>query len=101
LSQQPGNNVRLSYRKKAFSRVKAGNRERLEEAIASGAVSFLPDTNLTEIATDHVKYAESTSGVQQIDNDYVFVMIGGTLPTEMLKELGIEIDTKFGEPLTN
>jgi hypothetical protein len=29
----------------------------------------------------------------------VFIFAGGILPTAMLKELGIQIDTKFGEPL--
>ena len=101
LSEQPGNNVRLSYRKNSFTRIKAGNHERLEAAIASGAVEFLSETNLSEISGGHVSYLDAGSNAHQVENDYVFVMIGGTLPTEMLKELGIEIDTKFGEPLKN
>ena len=33
------------------------------------------------------------------DDLHVFVFAGGTLPTAMLKELGVQIDTRFGEPL--
>ena len=99
LADQPGNKVRLSYRKDSFSRIKAGNRAKIEAAIESGAVDFLPNTNLTKIYPDAVEYRNGTDMVHRIPNEYVFVMIGGTLPTGMLKELGIAIDTKFGEPL--
>ena len=100
LSEQPGNIVRLSYRKDVFSRIKPGNRERIHEAIKSGNVVFLPHSNLTEITENSVVYTDET-GEQRLENDYVFIMIGGTLPTGMLKDLNIEIDTKFGEPISN
>ena len=33
---------------------------------------------------------------ETIKNNAVIVCAGGTLPTPMLKELGIQVDTKFG-----
>ncbi len=98
LSDQPGNVVRLSYRKDVFSRIKPGNQERIDEAIKRGKVDFLAGSNLTEITASSVTYTDGT-GEHTIDNEYVFIMIGGTLPTAMLKELGVKIDTKFGEPI--
>ena len=99
LSEQPGNVVRLSYRKDKFTRVKQGNRELLEQAIASHRIEFLPSTTLQSIAQDQVHYLDLDGKELTIANDYIFVMIGGTLPNGILKELGIKIDTKFGEPL--
>lgn len=98
LSEEPGNTVRLSYRKDAFSRIKPGNQERIDEAIKLGKVEFLAGSNLKEITDTSITYTDA-SGTHCIDNDYVFIMIGGTLPTGMLKELGIKIDKKFGEPV--
>ena len=98
LSEQPGNTVKLSYRKDTFSRIKPGNQERIDEAIKLGKVEFLAGSNLTQITESSVAYKDA-SGEHTIENEYVFIMIGGTLPTGMLKELGIRIDTKFGEPI--
>ena len=33
----------------------------------------------------------------EVANDYVFVFIGGELPSNFLRQMGIEISTKFGE----
>ncbi len=98
VSEEPGNTVRLSYRKDAFSRIKPGNQERINEAIKLGKVEFLASSNLKEITASNITYTDA-SGEHTIDNEYVFIMIGGTLPTGMLKDLGIKIDTKFGEPV--
>ncbi len=99
LAEQPGNEVRLSYRRAKFVRLKPANMRRIEEAIMSGRITFLPETNLVEIHPDHVVYRDAQGQLHTLPNDYVFIFIGGTLPTDMLKKLGIAIDTKFGEPL--
>ena len=62
-------------------------------------LAFLPKTNLTAIAPDTVSYRNGGDTDHTLDNDYVFIFAGGTLPTGMLKDLDIQIDTKFGEPL--
>jgi thioredoxin reductase len=36
VAEQPGNEVRMSYRKTSFSRIKPGNHERVEEAVKGG-----------------------------------------------------------------
>ncbi len=98
LSEQPGNTIRLSYRKENFSRIKPGNQVRIDEAIKVGSVEFLAGSNLTNITSSSIAY-KNESGEHTLENEYVFIMIGGTLPTAMLKDLGIKIDTKFGEPI--
>lgn len=99
LAEQPGNRVRLSYRKDKFSRLKSGNQKKLQAAIEEKQIEFLAATELTEIQPDNVQYRDAGGTVSTVSNEYVFVMIGGTLPTGMLKDLGVKIDTKFGEPL--
>jgi thioredoxin reductase/NAD-dependent dihydropyrimidine dehydrogenase PreA subunit len=99
LAEQPGTTVRLSYRKDKFSRLKPLNQERIERAIMDGPVEFLPATNLTAITPDTITYRDAAGDEHTLPNDYVFIFAGGILPTTMLEDLGIEIDTKFGEPL--
>lgn len=99
LAEQPGSQVSLSYRKAQFSRIKEDNYGRIQAAIAKGDIRFLPESNLQSISANEVTYIDDAGIAQVVSNDYVFVMIGGTLPAAMLRELGIQIDTKFGEPL--
>jgi thioredoxin reductase len=99
LAEQPGTTVRLSYRKDKFSRLKPLNQERIERAIMDGPVEFLPSTNLTAITPETVTYGDAAGDEHTVPNDYVFIFAGGILPTTMLEDLGIQIDTKFGEPL--
>ena len=99
LAEQPGNTVRLSYRKDRFTRVKQGNLKLLTQAIETNRIAFLPATTLTSIQEHSVCYTTSDGIEHTAANEYIFIMIGGTLPTGILTELGIKIDTKFGEPL--
>lgn len=99
LAEQPGTEVRLSYRKERFSRIKPLNSERIERAIEAGQVQFLPQTNLAAIGPDTVTYRDEADDERTLGNEYVFVFAGGTLPTRMLQDLDIQIDTRFGEPL--
>lgn len=39
---------------------------------------------------------EANGKINEIPNDAVIVCAGGVLPTEFLKKIGIEIETKYG-----
>jgi thioredoxin reductase/Pyruvate/2-oxoacid:ferredoxin oxidoreductase delta subunit len=93
-----GATVRLSYRKDKLSRIKPGNHERMEAAIAAGRVEPLWETNLTRIEPDAVVYTDADGEEHRLPNDEVFVFIGGELPTAFLEACGIKMDTKFGRP---
>ncbi len=99
LAEQPENTVRLSYRKDRFSRLKPDNQSRIERAVNQGDILFLPSTNLTGIEPTRVTYSDASGSTHEIENDYVFVFAGGTMPTAMLEKLGIEIDRRFAETL--
>jgi thioredoxin reductase/Pyruvate/2-oxoacid:ferredoxin oxidoreductase delta subunit len=98
LADQPGTTVRLSYRKDKLSRIKPGNHERMEAAIADDRVEPLWETNLARIGPAEVAYTDGDGREHILPNDEVFVFIGGELPTKFLEACGIEMDTLFGRP---
>ena len=98
LSEQPGNEVRISYRRDAFSRIKVGNQSRIAEAQAGGRVEVLWGTVPTEIGASSVGLVRNESDRLSVPADQVFVFVGGELPTGFLKRCGVELETHFGAP---
>lgn len=96
LSKQPGNNVVLSYRGEAFSRIKPANKQRLDEAVSNNSVKVMLNSNVKEIGEKEIKMALGED-VTVIPNDYVYIFAGGELPNEFLKSIGIQIEKKFGK----
>lgn len=92
---EPDTRVVLSYRGDAFGRVKQKNRERLAEAEAAGRLEVILASRVRQIEADRI-LLDCGSAAREIANDAVIVCAGGILPTPMLKEMGIQVDTKFG-----
>ena len=97
LAEQPGNEVRMSYRGESFRRIKPKNHERVEAAVAAGALDILWNTNLVRIEPDSIT-CRNGGDPATLPNDYTFIFAGGELPTKFLRDCGVEIDTKFGAP---
>jgi thioredoxin reductase/ferredoxin len=93
-----GANVHLAYRGDAFSRIKPKNQKRLDEAVASGRVQLLLQTNPKEITPDAV-VLDVAGEAKTLPNGYVFVFAGGVLPTKLLEAAGVEVKTFKGEEL--
>ncbi len=92
------NNVTLIYRKEGFPGVKPKNRERVTDAMQQNLISGRSDITPKEINEKTVIFSTNNEGgLVTIDNDLVFIFIGGELPTQFLKKIGLEITTKFGE----
>ncbi len=98
LAEQPGNQVRVSYRRTAFSRIKPANHDRMESAMAAGRVEILWETEPTEIRPARVVLAGAGQDRLEVPADQVFVFIGGELPSGFLKSCGVEVETHFGTP---
>ena len=94
-SEQPGTKVALSYRSEAFGRVKPKNRELLQQAEAAGRINVLLSSNVKSI-TPHQVILEQQKRKVELSNQAVIVCAGGVLPTPFLKEIGIQVDTKYG-----
>ena len=94
------NHVTLSYRGTAFSRLKPRNRQAIEELSSAGKIKVMLNSNLVSIEEKYVdlKVGETQEQIR-LENDLVYVFAGGELPTQFLKNVGIEITTKFGEAI--
>jgi thioredoxin reductase/NAD-dependent dihydropyrimidine dehydrogenase PreA subunit len=98
LAEQPGNEVSLAYRGEHFSRIKPGNLQRVEAAVARGRVRIFWKTNLIEITPRTVACRDGDGVVRTLDNDLVAIFAGGELPLTFLDRCGVKVDVKFGQP---
>ncbi len=95
LAEQEGNQVTLSYRKPAFSRLKARNEERITHAIHEGRVECLYESQVQTIESESVALEVKSDGIadlMRIENDEVFVFAGGTPPFPLLERCGVSLD---------
>jgi thioredoxin reductase/ferredoxin len=95
LAGEPGTRVTLSYRSAAFSRVKPKNRDTLERLAAQGRVDVLLNSEVEAISDAQVSL-RTAEGRRMLDNEAVIVCAGGLLPTPLLKQMGIQFETKYG-----
>ncbi|MCX6269962.1 MAG: NAD(P)-binding domain-containing protein [Bacteroidetes bacterium] len=94
------NQVILSYRNDAFSRIKPKNNEAITQAMNDGKLEVRFNSELVEIADKNVVIASASDQSRQtIPNDLVYIFAGGELPTQFLQKIGIQITTKFGEAI--
>lgn len=101
LLAEEGNNVHISYRSEAFSRLKPKNLEKIASAINSNTIKTLYNTTITEILEKSVLLKGAIEPFESIElpNDLVFVFAGGELPGKFLEKCGITITKKFGVPI--
>jgi thioredoxin reductase/ferredoxin len=78
-----------------YTRPKEKNRRQLKAFADQGKVAVYLNANVQQIGTDTVTI-EQNGKIAQIRNDAVIVCAGGTLPTPMLKEIGVMVDTYYG-----
>lgn len=95
IAEQPGSHVTISYRSDAFSRAKEKNRQKVIEAEAAGNLTVLLKSTTKAITADKVILVQEGKEIE-VENDAIIVSAGGVLPTPMLKQLGITIETKHG-----
>ena len=88
LGHQVGNEVTLSYRKEAFSRIKERNSQRIQESIRKGKVKVVFNSNPVEFRKDSV-VIDVAGKQQEIPNDFVWIFAGGEPPTAFLKKIGV------------
>jgi len=95
IAENGARSVTLSYRGQGFSRAKPRNRERIAEAERTGRVKVLLDSNVRRIEAKSV--AIDCQGRElTLANDAVVVSVGGILPADFLRQVGVEVETKYG-----
>ena len=95
IADEPGTEVTLSYRSSAFTRAKPKNREKVDARAREGRLQVLFNSNVKAISEDSVLIEQEGTPIP-MDNDAVIVSAGGILPTGFLKDIGIEVETKYG-----
>jgi thioredoxin reductase (NADPH) len=89
LCLQGTNRVTLSYRKGEFSRIKDRNAKHLDEQMRKKSLTVILNSNVKEILEKEV-VLETAEGDKSIPNQYVFIFVGGEMPFDFLKKIGIE-----------
>lgn len=95
ISKERGTTVTLSYRGDAFSRVTKVNRQQVDEQQRKRRLRVLLNSNVEKIDSESVTL-ELGGKRERLANDAVIVCAGGLLPTPLLRQIGIEFETKFG-----
>jgi len=95
IADEEGTTVTLSYRSEAFARAKEKNRQKVDQAEADGKLNVMMKSNVKEIGKDTVSI-DYKGELVEIKNEGIIVSAGGILPTPFLKEIGIEVEAKFG-----
>ena len=90
LAHQSGNQVTLSYRQAAFSRIKERNAQRMAESMRKGEVRVLFNSAPLEFKPESVVLSVD-SQAQEIANDYVWIFAGGTPPNAFLQKIGVQL----------
>ena len=62
---------------------------------ARGLLHVALSSEIREIGKSYV-VLEDSDGRRRLRNDVVVVCVGGILPTASLKEIGINVETKYG-----
>ena len=88
LAHQPGNKVMLSYRRTEFSRLKDRNAKRIQEHIASRKIEVLFNSIPVEFRSGSA-LIEVDGQVRELSNDFVWILAGGTPPSDFLKAAGV------------
>lgn len=97
---QRGNEVSLSYRKEAFSRMNDINSKALYTLHKQGRCKFLLDSNIVSIEKNNNKVKVNFKECDALCYDAIVYALGGTTPTNFLDAIGIKM-TKEGPEVSN
>jgi thioredoxin reductase (NADPH) len=96
IAAERGTTVTISCRgDEIFTRPKDKNRQQLKQGVEKKRITVYVHANVKEIGIDTVTLIHEGKEIE-MKNDAVIVCAGGTLPTPMLKEIGVMVDTYYG-----
>jgi thioredoxin reductase len=94
------NNVTLVVRKDTLSSCNEENKEIVENLQRQGELAIKYSSNVTGITDDQVTI-KGPEGENASPCDYLFIFAGAEMPFKFLMKLGIIIDKKFGESISD
>ena len=95
LADESSAEVAISYRRPEFARCRPLNKQRTDALLKSGRLRALMSTELLSVEPDSVTL--KNGAVERLPNDYVIACLGGELPTEFLKSVGVSIHKHTGD----
>jgi len=96
IAAERGTTVTISCRgDEIFTRPKDKNRQQLKQNVEKKKLTVYVNTNVKAIGTETVTLIHEGKEIE-MKNDAVIVCAGGTLPTPMLKEIGVMVNTYYG-----
>ncbi|MGE5709390.1 MAG: FAD-dependent oxidoreductase [Nitrospira sp.] len=96
VAAEQGTTVTVSCRgDDIYTRPKEKNRKQLRAFADQGKVKVLLNANVKQIGTNTITI-DHEGKIVEFRNDALIVCAGGTLPTPMLKEIGIMVQTYYG-----
>jgi thioredoxin reductase/NAD-dependent dihydropyrimidine dehydrogenase PreA subunit len=99
IAAEPGTTVSVSCRgDEIFTRPKDKNRRQLKAGVETGQLTVYVNANVKEIGAHAVTLLHEGKEIE-LKNNAVIVCAGGTLPTPMLKEIGVMVDTYHGQAI--
>lgn len=93
LAHQRGNRVTLSYRRDAFTRLKARNEQRIADAMRRRLLEVVFNSTPLEVRPASV-VLDVAGQRREIGNDYVWVFAGGTPPAAFLEKIGVQVGAR-------
>lgn len=93
LAHQTGNQVTLSYRREAFTRLKARNAQRIAKAARKGHIDVIYNSAPVRILKDRVTL-DVAGRSRDVPADYVWVFAGSIPATELLEQAGVAMGTR-------
>lgn len=88
--------VTLSYRGDSFARAKPRNRERIAAMERAGRLRVLLESHVRRIEPESV-VLDCKDRAVELPNDSVIISVGGILPADFLRSVGIAVETKHGK----
>ncbi len=99
IAEESDTTVTLSYRSGAFSRAKRKNRNKVAALQEQDRLRVIMNSDVVAISNDGIEIGVRSADnacTEVLPNDSVIVCVGGILPTGFLKEIGIQVETKYG-----
>jgi len=99
IAAERGTTVTISCRgDEILTRPKDKNRQQLQSGVEKNTLKVYLHANVKEIGAHTVTLIHEGKEIE-LKNEAVIVCAGGTLPTPMLKEIGVMVDTYYGTPV--
>jgi putative YpdA family bacillithiol system oxidoreductase len=99
LAEESDAEVTLSYRSPEFGKCREANKRKFKALVENKRIRAVMGSQVKKVLPQSVHLQVADGRVGNLANDFVIACIGGELPTEFLKAVGVNIRRLFGSAL--